>query len=243
MKDQINKVKGTLEEILKEIEPIAASEVCADVTLETNGSEDLNIEEELKKESKFFVNYRIAAPTMMSTMFDEQNFLKMTQDQVYIDEVLKTKSYIRYLLKSLEETAGVDLQDISTSTRVLTDRVKLLKTLNLQTKRKEVLGDALTLPLLGTKYQMSIDVDQFNSAITFEEKSTPDNEIKSVVQRSDIKLKNYPSVDAYLKAAFEEIGPVKKNAAGLLENHMVIKLFRIIGAYAKSKGKELKINL
>jgi len=188
----------------------------------------------------FWRNFKKAAPIIFCQAVEQDSQLKNARDMSFVEELLRTKSLMKMMKERLEQgSAEVDIVEYSLATKMLENKLELLKSLNFKAGDDE---QKLTINIAGSSKAIEIDLEKLKGAITIldkqvEEKQGGSEEKKELFEPID--LENITEAE-FLEKAAAQIMPVKKTEGKTLAKDSFIKIFKFTGDFAKIKSKEVK---
>ena len=171
---------------------------------------------------------------------DDQN-LKIARDMSFIEELLKTKSILTLLNQKIAEgSAEVDIMEYAIASKMMENKLAILSALNISVEGDG--DDKVSFNLFGSNKSVVIDKAKMREAITIQD--TPVQERVAQPEDSKTDLANIETEgldeEAFLKAAVEAIGEVKKTPQNTLDQKSFIKVFKYTGDFAKFKNQNMK---
>lgn len=135
--------------------------------------------------STFTKNFKDAAPHIFSLAIGGNEGLKTLRDQVYMEEVLKTRSILKFMKKKLEEGGeqSLDLVDFSCAIKMIQEKNSVLKALRLP--EPETQEQFITIDIKGTPTRVKIDLAKLKDAIEFEEMT--EEELRLISEQEELE--------------------------------------------------------
>lgn len=171
---------------------------------------------------------------------DDQN-LKIARDMSFIEELLKTKSILTLLNQKIAEGSNeVDIMEYAIASKMMENKLAILSALNISVEGDG--DDKVSFNLFGSNKSVVIDKAKMREAITIQD--TPVQERVAQPEDSKTDLANIEAEgldeEAFLKAAVEAIGEVKKTPQNTLDQKSFIRVFKYTGDFAKFKNQNMK---
>ena len=171
---------------------------------------------------------------------DDQN-LKIARDMSFIEELLKTKSILTLLNQKIAEgSAEVDIMEYAIASKMMENKLAILSALNISVEGDG--DDKVSFNLFGSNKSVVIDKAKMREAITIQDAPVQERVAQPEDSKTDLANIEAEGLDeeAFLKAAVEAIGEVKKTPQNTLDQKSFIKVFKYTGDFAKFKNQNMK---
>jgi hypothetical protein len=90
------------------------------------------------EDSSFFLNFKKASPILFCTAVEKDDRLKQIRDVSFIEELLKTKSIMKVMNDKIKSgDTDVDIVEYSMATKVLENKLQILRSLNIQVENED----------------------------------------------------------------------------------------------------------